>query len=652
MKRYIYNIFLPIVVLLAFWACEKSDDSLDTLPTDFEIVDAGSSLKVGFYAGRGATRTTMHNNGLTAEWVAGDTIALWAKNSAGEYKLSKQKFITYGIDSKRGFFTTELSDGMPDDNYTYYCCYPVPESVDGTKATFNIHVNQDGKATSGADIMIATPVEHGALTPIPEPEDHSGLSMKMNRMMHQFRFYIPSDNEVVGDKEITKLVLTFPEAVAGKVVLDLAKPSAPSKILPEGSGKIVMNLTEPLTVWESETPEPKDMNYACMVMNPTTFAEGQELQVKAYTATQIAVVAPIDLRSKECLAGHSTPVKLNVKEIKDYPYSIKFTVDAINVGENPTIIRFTAPKGCFWDGYDSNVFTYAPGREIPVGETITIRFEDWDTYKQFSGKEIKVEYDSENTLTYQTVKLSEMPPNMPAEYSVSALLTVPYLLYQDFGGISTYSDDHDNPTVGTGSDTYTGISELSGCGLNGWYGARVGVQDGTSLRICCRYEHVLLAGAYYKGRIYTPFLSGIKDGKDVKISVSFEYGSNRNERKPLFGSRPDKSPILYFGINTQDVVTNPDENEGDIVDSITGMIAGSGFSSATPSSLYPMVIQGEYLDKENGSYTNLPKSKTVTINNVDRDMRLGWILTTDNTASNTNANYWLYLDDIIVKIVK
>jgi hypothetical protein len=33
-------------------------------------------------------------------------------------------------------------------------------------------------------------------------------------------------------------------------------------------------------------------------------------------------------------------------------------------------------------------------------------------------------------------------------------------------------------------------------------------------------------------------------------------------------------------------------------------------------------------------------------------MRLGWIVTTDNTEDSTNANYWLYLDDIIVKIAQ
>ena len=82
------------------------------------------------------------------------------------------------------------------------------------------------------------------------------------------------------------------------------------------------------------------------------------------------------------------------------------------------------------------------------------------------------------------------------------------------------------------------------------------------------------------------------------------------------------------------------------------MIAGSGFSSATPSSLMPMVIKGEYLDKENGSYTSLPKSASLTIDGVDKYMRLGWVVTTDNTTSNNNGNYWFYIDEIKVQIVK
>jgi hypothetical protein len=606
----------------------------------FQKPDA-SPQEVGFYAGGGTdTRTEMLPNGLSAVWTSGDELAVWARNSAGNFTLYNQVFKTYGTDRHRGYFTSTLSEAMPEDTYTYYCTYPVPESADGTVVTFDIPSVQDGKVTGGADIMIATPVRHGGLTSLPDLEDHSGMSMHMNRMLHQFRFFVPADNTVLGNRQITKIVLTFPRNVVGTTSFDVSDPSAPG-VLSDGSSQVSLILSSPLT-----TSTASSVNYACVAVNPCAFKSGEMLQVKAYTSTEIVHVDPIDLCARNFQAGHSTPVKLKVRSVTDYPYQLSFRVAANNLGEKPRVITLTAPSSCVWEGYDSNVLTYDPGREIEVGETITIRFENEASFRAFSGKNISIVYDSENALTSQTVKIADLS----STDSVTTSLTVPYLFFEDFSGIPTFSDGHDNPKVGTASDTYKGISELSSYSLTDWYGTRIGGQSGTSLRICCRYEHVLLDGAYYKGRAYTPFLSGIKDGKDVNITVSFRYGSNRSERDPLLGSRPEKNAIMYFGINTQETVTNPDEVEGNLIDSITGMIAGSGFSSAAPTSLKPMVISNEKMATSGGSFTSFEGTKNVTVNNVDNGMRLAWIVSTDNTSSNTNGNYWLYIDDIKVQI--
>ena len=597
---------------------------------------------VGISASGAQTKTTMLPNGLSAAWEADDQLAVWAKGSSGSYVLSNQIFQNYGNDYGRAFFTSTLSSAMPDDTYTYYACYPPPVSVSGTVATFNIPSTQDGKVSGGADVMIANPMEFGPLTPISDPDDHSNMALSMNHMLHQFRFYVPADNTVLGDEQITKIVLTFPRNVVGKASFDLSDPSA-SGALSDGTPQITLQLASPLTVSTVSLE-----NYACVSLHPAAFEAGEMLQVKAYTSTMIAQVDPIDLCARNFQAGHSTPVKLKVKAITDYPYQLSFKVAANNLGENPNVITLTAPESCVWEGYGSNVYTYDPGRPIEVGETITIRFEDVNLFRAFSNQDISVIYDSDNTLTSQTVKIADLS----SVNSGTTSLTVPYLFFEDFNGIPSFSDSHDNPKVGTSSDTYTGISELSSYSLSNWYGTRIGGQSGTSLRICCRYEHVILSGAYYKGRAYTPFLSNIKDGKDVNISVSFRYGSNRSERDPWLGSPPKKNAIMYFGINTQQTVTNPDQSEGDIVDSITGMISGSGFSSAAPTSLSPMVISNEKMSTSGGSYTSFEGTKNVTINNVDNGMRLGWIVTTDNTSSNTNGNYWLYIDDIKVQIAK
>ena len=110
---------------------------------------------------------------------------------------------------------------------------------------------------------------------------------------------------------------------------------------------------------------------------------------------------------------------------------------------------------------------------------------------------------------------------------------------------------------------------------------------------------------------------------------------------------------MYFDVNYQDVVTNPDVLEGDsIIDSAAGLIGGSGFASSAPTSLSPMIINGEQLSTSGGSYTSVEGTKTLTVNGLDNSMRLAWIVSTNENKGNSNANFWLYLDDIKVKIVQ
>ena len=121
---------LKIAALMTLSSCA------DELQTESSRPPQG--VEVGFYAGGAQTRTEMLQNGLSAAWVAGDRIAVWALGSSGSYALSNQVFETYGLDQSRGFFTSTLASAMPEDTYTYYCSYPVPEVVSGTLATFNV----------------------------------------------------------------------------------------------------------------------------------------------------------------------------------------------------------------------------------------------------------------------------------------------------------------------------------------------------------------------------------------------------------------------------------------------------------------------------------------------------------------------------------
>ena len=158
--------------------------------------------------------------------------------------------------------------------------------------------------------MVATPVVHGALTAVPEPEDHSGMRMKMNRMMHQFRFFIPQDDQLMGDERIERMIMSFPAPVTGNVTLDFADPEA-QMLLTEGKADVELELSQPIGVSSGDSYQ-----YACLAMTPVQFESGQSLQiVKALTDDKIAFFDPIDLKGKNCLPGHSTPVMLKVREL-------------------------------------------------------------------------------------------------------------------------------------------------------------------------------------------------------------------------------------------------------------------------------------------------------------------------------------------------
>lgn len=503
-------------------------------------------IKVGIHAGGVSTRTQMLDNGLSAVWTEGDRLSLWAVGSSGEAVLSNQVFTAYGTDAGRGFFTSELASPMPEDTYTYYCTYPTPSSIDGNTAVFNISAIQDGKVTSGSDVLVATPVTHGALAPLPEIEDHSAMQLKMNHMMHQFRFFVPQDDEHLQGAEITRMVLTFPEPVVGQVQLNISDPEQ-NAVLSAGYREVTLNLAAPLA---------KDkQNFACVAFVPTKFSDGDMLHVKAYAGDKIVQVDPIDLKSRYFEAGHSTAVRLDVKKLADFAGVLTFTVSANNLGENPEVVTFKAPEGCRFGDGGSNVFVYDPGREIAVGETITIEFEsDIDAYKAFSGKNISVTYDSEHAVLTETVSIPEISQSGKTHVS----LTVPYLLYQDFSGILKEGESYGNNSYASDERKQPGVSLDGIMPENGWNASRFWMKpDGGAIRINMRYQMVKIFLSFttsHYGRLDTPPLSALKTGAIANLRVTFDAGANVNS-----GSNNDAQTgnLTFINMTTHENSSNP-----------------------------------------------------------------------------------------------
>ncbi|MDD7133007.1 MAG: fimbrillin family protein [Bacteroidales bacterium] len=560
---------------------------------------------IGFCIGEASTRTMMNPDGLTASWEKGDRIAVWAKNSSGEYTLNNTQFSVYGADGARAFFTATIDASMPEDRYTYFAAYPVPESVSLTKATFTIPSVQDGKVSGGADIMIANPLLHGPLEEVKELSDYTRLGMSMEHLLHQFRFYLPEGEDKLGGEAIVKMVLTFPKPVAGKLVADFTDTEAAAEFSGEEKS-ITLKLSEPLV--NSTSSERK---YAMAAFFPSSFEASESINIKIYTETKIANAYPVNLEGRTFAAGHSTPVRLRISDIREYG-RLRFTVSSNNLGENANAVRLTAPQGCTW-GDGSTIYEYRPGHEITTGETFEIPFENLDTFRTFSGKDVTVTFDTEHVDATQTVRVPDLTTLNFAEISAG----LPYLLYEDFSGVESFNSGDNYAMSNAGSKSPKSF-------LNGWTGGRVGAEAGMCIRIACRRE----TSIGYDARVDSAPIISLKKSTDIK--VSYDYGVNNK----------------YGGIA---IITDGNVGQNVYIGYVTDT---KGYSSGDDSGTFES-DNTFYAKEYTGSYTSTPNSDTRIIHSAPTGvLRITWRSAAEYQAGTTNTTCWLYLDNIKVQIAK
>lgn len=560
---------------------------------------------IGFCTGEASTRIMMNPDGLTASWEKGDRIAVWAKNSSGEYTLNNTQFSVYGADGARAFFTATIDASMPEDRYTYFAAYPVPESVSLTKATFTIPSVQDGKVSGGADIMIANPLLHGPLEEVKELSDYTRLGMSMEHLLHQFRFYLPEGEDKLGGEAIVKMVLTFPKPVAGKLVADFTDTEAAAEFSGEEKS-ITLKLSEPLV--NSTSSERK---YAMAAFFPSSFEASESINIKIYTETKIANAYPVNLEGRTFAAGHSTPVRLRISDIREYG-RLRFTVSSNNLGENANAVRLTAPQGCTW-GDGSTIYEYRPGHEITTGETFEIPFENLDTFRTFSGKDVTVTFDTEHVDATQTVRVPDLTTLNFAEISAG----LPYLLYEDFSGVESFNSGDNYAMSNAGSKSPKSF-------LNGWTGGRVGAEAGMCIRIACRRE----TSIGYDARVDSAPIISLKKSTDIK--VSYDYGVNNK----------------YGGIA---IITDGNVGQNVYIGYVTDT---KGYSSGDDSGTFES-DNTFYAKEYTGSYTSTPNSDTRIIHSAPTGvLRITWRSAAEYQAGTTNTTCWLYLDNIKVQIAK
>lgn len=580
--------------------------------------------KVGIYAGGAQTRTQMLPNGLSAAWEADDELALWAMNSSGSYVISNQIFKSYGLDGQSGYFTSTLADAMPDGTYTYYCCYPAPVSLNGTRATFSLPSLQDGRASGGADIMIADPVQHGPLT----DDYQSSPALQMNRMTHHFRFWIPAGANTLGE-DINRIEVTMPDNIAGDFIADLSDPGTES-MLGNGTKTVTLELDEPL----GESADFSNASFAYLTTFPhqDTYADGDYMKITVYTNSFKSVLDPIPLSGRSFLPGHSTPVKIYPTSATDY-CRLTIHTGMNNIGESLWNIRISSGGNTLFQ-YSNTSGAY---HNITYSE-------------EYLGAGRKAEYEAvvnavangTAVLNFETANASvdiPMTSDMMVRNGNSAELylgDVPYLLYEDFSSAAAFGKN-DAYSGGSDSDTGSGGVLLDGkLPSTGWNAARVGLLEGDCVRINCRYEGAVMAYRKYCGRIDTPAFKYLKSGASVDVVIEYDkafyipagYNLDTSSAKAKY----------YVGYHTKSETS-----------AINGIQIGNTSESNITGNATIVYTSGVHASENVGKMTH----HTAVIPNATSSTRaVFYVNTTETTIKflGMNACYYLYLDNIKVYI--
>ncbi|MBO5984479.1 MAG: hypothetical protein J6P90_05610 [Rikenellaceae bacterium] len=614
--------------MLLFTACIREE---------FDSVQKSQSVVVGFCAdGSIRTRTEINDDGKSTAWSPSDKIALWAKNESTQtYTLNNTAFSVYFRDtSTSAFFTTTLGEAMPDASYTYYATYPTPVSVSGTTATFIAPASQDGKMGGGAAIMVATPQSgKGALDIVTDREASdevmdSNLHLGMTHKMHALRMFIPDIDTKryygFGEEKVQRIELTMPWDIAGTVSTDFVNPAAGITLTGNGSRTITLNLEEPIGATTANgNSYDYDYAYASIIPAPAGDASiyNGVLEAKVFTSTK-AALASISLanlaESHQFLAGHITPVILNCSNTLQR-YALRFKMGANNLGEDIHTIYF-------YDSAGNHLYTIEDVNNnmiIPGYHELDYTFataDEQNAYFALAGQTLTVKYESEHAIVSNTFVMPAI--NTPGCKEV--VLNVPYLLFQDFSGVSALSSN-DNYASGFLSGTKDGVLFL-----DGWSGGRIGASAGTAIRIACRRE----TSADYPARVDTPALSGLKAGASVTVSLSFNYSMARQEGG-LQITPPSLGQTCYLGKTTT-----------------TGAIkSGRNFYTEGLDGQDGTFPTSFYINDTEGSYTNINNSYTYNMEGCGSTTRLTWLTTNDHKAGTNNGTYWLYIDNVKVQIV-
>lgn len=569
LNRFMKNTTLILFALCAasLFSCGKHEEFPRTEDKTINV-SLGLPLAV-------ESRTEVADDGSVI-WVKGDKIALWAKAADNTYALNGNalSMLHYSSTKNLAYFSANMP-AMSEGEYTYYASSPAPTTINGTKASYSIPTVQSG-SNNMADILIATPTTAPQLI-----DGENNIDLKFSHILHAVKITIPEDGNLLG-KPITKFKMTFPAAVAGDVTLDVSRP------------RISPTLTNSSNTITFEFPEPKQAGDSFWAVVYPSFLYGNITYV-AYSNGYESRPKSFNI-NKQLLAGHITPMSLTIPQL-NLNTIIRFTLGDNFLGEDVIAFKIKDSNG-------NILFNYGESNANNIYDTT---FDGEWSVPSYSGQTLIAEFESNNAIVSNSFK---MPTLTPYVTNVVPALTVPYLFYEDFSGITESKGFSE-----TNRSTNPGGSMLDSYGLPGWSIARGSISKGLCVRVNCSFETALGQSEQYKGQVDTPALSAIKSGKTVKIKVVFNADTSAD------------STTCYVGN-----ITN------------TGAVkAGTAISNGTSLSMSAAQV----------SYSDYFTERTVNVPNTTRASRIAFESVSQRSADLFQLSYYdhyIYIDNIRISI--
>ncbi len=683
--NFFYRIGIGLIVCSAV-ACSKDETETAAPVAEPETVVIGCSGAAGVDAD---VRTQLAADGLSVRWASGDEIRFWAREhkepaeASPTYIIEKEpfRFDYYSPSWSRAGFTGTIS-GVESKfdrakTYDYFAVSPAPadDAVSGTRVTYTIPALQEGDYDGLCDIMTAQLPDTTALQ---AGDNNPSINLKFKHHIHLLRFKIES-NAWEKDRPVRAVELTFPCAVVGALTVDAAD-STVNVLAPEGedAGKKLL-----IKFPAGKERKVGETFYAMIVPPPTAFGSDAKIGMRII-GTLGETSDDVSVAGKTFEAGHTTPVKLKVKEMTTRYNAVTLTFNVTDgnggmgentLGERVKKVRVKGLAGAFskavdWsegcsvseDGSELTCTVPSTGGDGIYSLTFLPDNEEnsgylwpgelWDS-SIISNKTLEVEYESERAVVktlpgWKPVQTSipSIPEGQTESYESEEIkLSVPYLVEQDFSTVEGFSS-HDEYVSGTDD-----FSKDAYQFLNRWTAGRAGAHTNTSIRIACRQEIGIGISGTYSARVDSaPFDEIFQSGvNNATIKVIFDWGADSqyyNAPKWLGGGDNDKGQTLYIGYVTE--MTKYKSGDED------GFFDKGKFEDEKKGN--PL-----YVKEKGGAYTNeelphlaevyiIPKAPVRVSSETERVFRLVWRTTAEKGKGSGNTTSWLYLDNIKVQL--